>query len=279
MLRPWLQRALGVGAPAFDSATAAEVELERLLPGVEGAWSRQLLPGTEQVTRLQPLERGAAVAESGARALRNAREAEVAARAVQPAPAPVRPAVDRRSAQPAHAESVGAIQAYRSVRRLRRWVGMLTIVAVAEAAGLVLLVGPPVQWTGRAGRIFRTYLNPAAPPGTAERADMMPPIPAGAGPGAGVPSSPEAGAATNDAAGDGEGWVSIASEIPVRVYLDGNFVGSGSNLRFRTRAGDHGLTLVNDSLAYMLTQSVKVSAGRSLVVKPTIVRDTPAARP
>jgi hypothetical protein len=75
------------------------------------------------------------------------------------------------------------------------------------------------------------------------------------------------------------GWVSIASEIPVRVYLDGNFVGSGSTLRFRARAGDHGLTLVNDSLGYMLTQSVKVSAGRSLVVKPTIVRDTPAARP
>ena len=280
MLRPWLQRALGVGAPAFDSATAAEVELERLLPGVEGAWSRQLLPGTEQPTRLQPLERGAAVAESGARALRNAREAEVAARAVQPAPATMRPAVDRRSAQPAHADSVGAVQAYRAVRRLRRWVAVLTIVAVAEAAGLVLLVGPPRQWTDRAGRIFRTYLNPAAPPGTAERADMMSPIPAGARPGAGVPSSPEAGAATKDAAADaGEGWVSIASEIPVRVYLDGNFVGSGSNLRFRARAGDHGLTLVNDSLAYMLTQSVKISPGRSLVVKPTIVRDTPAARP
>jgi hypothetical protein len=36
---------------------------------------------------------------------------------------------------------------------------------------------------------------------------------------------------------------------------------------------------VNDSLGYMLTQSVKVPAGRSLVVKPTVVRDTPAARP
>jgi hypothetical protein len=77
MLRPWLQRALGVDAPAFETAMAAEAELEKLLPGVEGAWSRQLLPGTEQVTRLQPLERGGAASESGARALRSAREAEV----------------------------------------------------------------------------------------------------------------------------------------------------------------------------------------------------------
>jgi hypothetical protein len=276
MLRPWLQRALGVGVPAFDSATAAEVELERLLPGVEGAWSRQLLPGTEQVTRLQPLERGAAATESGARALRSAREAEVAARALQQAPPPVRPVPDRRVTQPARAESVAAVQAYGTVRRLRRWVAVLTIVAIAEAAGLVLLVGPP-QWIEPAGRIFRTYLYSAAPPGTADRADMMSPLPAGAGPGVGVA---ETGAATNDAAGDArEGWVSIVSEIPVRVYLDGNFVASGSTLRFRARAGDHGLTLVNDSLGYMLTQSVKVPAGRSLVVKPTVVRDTPAARP
>jgi hypothetical protein len=277
MLRPWLQRALGVGAPAFETATAAEVELERLLPGVEGAWSRQLLPGTEQVTRLQPLERGAAATESGARALRSAREAEVAARAVQPAPPTVRPVPDRGITQPVRTEPVGVLRAQARVRRLRRWVAVLTIVAVAEAAGLVLLVGPSVQWTERAARIFRTYLNPAASPGTAERADMMPPLPAGTGPGAGVPSPPRAGAATNDAAG--EGWVSIVSEIPLRVYLDGNFVGSGSTLRFRARAGDHGLTLVNDSLGYMLTQSLKVPAGRTLVVKPTLVRDTPAARP
>ena len=164
-------------------------------------------------------------------------------------------------------EPVALLQAQAKVRRLRRWVAVLTIVAVAEAAGLAFLVGPPMQWTERAGRIFRTYLYPAAPPSTAERADMMPTLPAGAGP----------GAATNDAAG--EGWVSIVSEIPVQLYLDGDFVGSGSTLRFRARAGDHGLTLVNDSLGYMLTQSLKVPAGRTLVVKPTLVRDTPAALP
>jgi hypothetical protein len=278
MLRPWLQRALGVDAPAFDSATAAEVELERLLPGVEGAWSRQLLPGTEQVSRLQPLERGAAATESGARALRSAREAEVAARAVQPVKPTVRAVPDQR-VTPARAESVAAVQAYTTVRRLRRWVAVLSVVAIAEAAGLVLLAGPPMQWTERASRIFRTYVYPAAAPGTAERADMMTPLPAGAGPGAGTPSPGTGTAATSGIGEAGEGWVSLVSEIPVRVYLDGNFVGSGTKLRFSARAGDHKLTLVNDSAEYMLKQTVTVAAGRALAVKPTLTRDTSAARP
>jgi len=73
--------------------------------------------------------------------------------------------------------------------------------------------------------------------------------------------------------------VSVVSEIPIRVYLDGNFVGSGTKLRFPARAGDHRLTLVNDSVAYMLKQTVTVAAGRSLIVKPTLMRDTSAARP
>jgi hypothetical protein len=279
MLRPWLQRALGVDAPAFETAMAAEAELEKLLPGVEGAWSRQLLPGTEQVTRLQPLERGGAASESGARALRSAREAEVASRAVQRATPPVRAVRDRRVTQPARAESVAAVQAYGTVRRLRRWVAVLSVVAVAEAAGLVLLVGPPMQWTERASRIFRTYLHPAGAPDTAERADVMTPLPAGVGPGAGAAGA-GAGAAANDGTGEaGDGWVSLVSEIPIRVYLDGNLVGSGTKLRFPARAGDHTLTLVNDSVGYMLKQTVTVAAGRSLIVKPTLMRDTSAARP
>ena len=277
MLRPWLQRALGVDAPAFETAMAAEAELEKLLPGVEGAWSRQLLPGTEQVTRLQPVERGGAASESGARALRSAREAEVASRTVQPAPPKVRHASDRHAAQTARTEPIGVLQARTTVRRLRRWVAVLTIVAVAEAAGLVLLVAPAMPWTERAGRVFRTYLNRLTPAATSERADMMTPLPAGAGPGVGAPSPSGAGAAANGDAG--EGWVSLVSEIPMRVYLDGNLVGSGTKLRFSARAGDHKLTLVNDSVGYMLKQPVTIAAGRSLVVKPTLMRDTSAARP
>jgi hypothetical protein len=73
--------------------------------------------------------------------------------------------------------------------------------------------------------------------------------------------------------------VSLVSEFPLRVYVDGTFVASGSNLRFRARAGDHVVSFVNDSIPYLLTQTVRVPAGGTLSVRPTLVRDTPAARP
>jgi hypothetical protein len=163
---------------------------------------------------------------------------------------------------------------------------VLAIVTAAEAASLVLVLRHQVPWPASISRIFGISPSPAVQPDASGLPEGVPTVPgpadmAGAGPGATVPPSTGTHGAANDAAaGQGaQGWVYLVSEIPLRVYLDGNFVASGSTLRFPARAGDHAVTLVNDSLGYMLTQSVKVPAGESLVVRPTLVRDAPAARP
>ena len=249
MLRPWLQRALGVGAPAFESAVAAEVELDWLLPGVEGAWSRQLLPGAELLTAPPALDGGVAAADASVPAFRPPREGEVAPRAVQPVAAPVRPVRDPWIVSAVRGEPVaGPLQAQATIRRLRRWVAMLAVVAVAEAAGLAVMLAPPIQWRAAIGRIF-----PIAPPVSETNSGVAP--------------------------AEGDGWVSLVSDIPLRVYVDGTFVASGSNLRFRARAGDHVVSFVNDAMGYRLTQSVRVPAGRTLSVRPTLLREGPAPRP
>jgi hypothetical protein len=54
----------------------------------------------------------------------------------------------------------------------------------------------------------------------------------------------------------------------MRVYANGRLLGSAANARFRLPAGDHDITLVNESIGLHSTQPVRVVAGRTAIVTP-----------
>jgi antitoxin component of MazEF toxin-antitoxin module len=69
------------------------------------------------------------------------------------------------------------------------------------------------------------------------------------------------------------GSLVIESDIAVKVYLNGRLLGSATRRRFGVPAGDHNVTLVNESRNFRSSQPVRVVAGRSLLVvaKPSDV--------
>jgi hypothetical protein len=285
MLGPWLRRALAVDATGFTSAADAQAELDRLLPGVKGAWSRHLLPGAENLAiggGAAPNERSASPGAAAPRDHPATSQREphgvTAPQAPLRAPATVRASSSRRGqaarvqveSTAAAAVQVGAATAAQ-VARLRRIAAVLATVAAVEAAALgVLLVGAPDRWlaataAASSGAVAADAASRQAPTSSAGVADA-------GGSGAGQPVS-----ATT--AAEPPAWLSLTSEIPVGVYIDGSHVGTAMRGRFRVAAGDHQLTLVNEAAGYRLAQKIRIRAGRTLALRPVLFREATPRQP
>jgi len=248
MLRPWLQRALGLGTAPFGSASEAQTDLDRLLPGVKGAWSQRLLPRSDQAARLPP-------ASSGISTTSPARWS----------PQPVSPLRQGPTGSTqAHGSSGRKTPTPREqplIARLHRQVAMLGAVALLEAVALALVV------TGVVPANLPTFARGGAPTvdldealeGTAHAASAI-------GLGANAPEPA------------GRGWVAIRTESPMRVFVDGVFVGTSGRSPFAVPSGDRVIGLVNPSSGFRTTQTVRVKAGRIVSITPAQVRDAPAER-
>ena len=88
--------------------------------------------------------------------------------------------------------------------------------------------------------------------------------------GAGQPNNNDGRAAAPSSA---MGWVGVSSEVPVRVYADGELLGSMITGRFQLQAGDHYLVLTNDAVGYRLAQKVRIRAGRTMHLAVTLARE------
>jgi hypothetical protein len=251
-LRQWIERALGVAAPVFGSAREAADALDALMPGIAGRWTPVQVPdGPDKDS--QALSRPPASTTAG---LARGR-------------APAGP----RRALPAHKGDPVVV-----VRRLRRVSVTLGAVALAEAAALLFLLTRPAHDIAvpAAARVASARAESrSAPPDAARPPLASAPAVATAGSMRGRRRTPQdsGGAATpsNDASPTAAaviGWIAVQSDVEMRVYANGRLLGSAANARFRLPAGDHDITLVNDSTGSRSTQPVRIVGGRTALVIP-----------
>jgi hypothetical protein len=241
-LRTWIERALGIATPAFRTAREACDALDSLMPGLPGAWTTLPASGGDDS---QALVRGSRPTSLGF----------AAGRAIGP-----------RRALPAPKGDPVVV-----ARRLRRVSWTLGAIALVEAAALVFVLTRPAPDVGMSAVVPAATVardetaKPAAP---RERASTPPPAVATAG--ASTTNTAERASTTPPAASTPRviGWISVESDLEMRVYANGRLLGSAANARYRLPAGDHDITLVNDSIGLHATQPVRVVAGRTAIITP-----------
>ena len=238
VLRPWLTRALSLGSDRFRSAREAYHALDELLPGV---W------GNRPSSRDRQEDRAALST---------------------PLPGPVEPAPRRRLWQlalppaPAPANTVA--------RRLWRANRTLALVATVEAVCIVALIarvalsGAPFTERSGAPTPSQAALGLSIP----EALPLGPPV--------AVTLPPEAAAlliSSDPPPVDGAlavnsvtGWLVIESEAEVKVYVNGRLLGRATRRRFGVPAGEHLVTLASDTSGFRSTQTIRIAAGRSVLV-------------
>ena len=189
-------------------------------------------------------------------------EAEVS----RPMPAPLAPAPRRRLWQlalppaPAHADSVA--------RRLWRVNRTLVAVATVEAVCIVALIRARCRArrlpNGLVARTNRAALGLSMP----EALPLGPPV--------AVTLPPEAAAlliSTDSAESGGSpesvtGWLVIESTAQVKVYVNGRLLGLATRRRFAVPAGEHLVTLASDASGFRSSQTIRIAAGRAVLVAP-----------
>lgn len=254
-LRAWIERALGIVTPGFANAREACEGLDALLPGLAGSWASTAVPQSSVVVPSQALAPTSRLTTLGLH-----RDAA---------------SIPRRLALPAPKGDPVVV-----ARRLR-WVSVvLGAVALAEAAALVFLLTrpgqPPDTSSAVAASTSRSVVAPAAT-GPAE----VPAQSAGAGLTTASRSTirrarsaaPAPRPGPHDAADAADpqpviGWVAVQSDVEMRVYVNGRLLGSAAHGRFRLPAGEHDITLVNESIGLRSTHPVRVIAGRTAIVTP-----------
>ena len=70
------------------------------------------------------------------------------------------------------------------------------------------------------------------------------------------------------------GWIAIESPVEVDVFADGALVGTSRSPKILLQEGKHTLVLINESIGYRGTQSVRVSAGTLVSVGVTLPEST-----
>lgn len=234
VLRPWLMRALTPGPDRFTSAREAYHALDELLPGVWGKW-----PSSRELAEVATLP------------------------ALPPAPVKPRRMLWQRALPPAPSPSNPV------ARQLWRVNRTLAAVATFEAACIVILIVSAV--------LSGPFTEPSTAP-QVQGASLVPALPQAlpSGPPSSVTLPPEAaaqlvapdpGATAQVGIPDSViGSLVIESDIAVKVYLNGRLLGSATRRRFGVPAGEHNVTLVNESRNFRSSQPVRVVAGRSLLV-------------
>jgi len=243
-LRTWIERALGTAAAPFRNAREASDALDSLMPGLAGEWTPLPAAAGDQSQALVRGSRPTTLGLAGG--------------------APVGP---RRALPAANGDPVVV------ARRLRRVSWTLGAIALAEAAALVFVLTRPASGPEMAPVVpAATVAAREAASTEPAREPSSPPVPAVATAGASTTElAPPAAASTGPAAASTPrviGWIAVASDVEMRVYANGRLLGSAANARYRLPAGDHDITLVNESIGLHSTQPVRVIAGRTAVVTP-----------
>lgn len=63
-------------------------------------------------------------------------------------------------------------------------------------------------------------------------------------------------------AGPAAGWIAVSSRFEVKLFEQGQLIGSSQSARIMVPTGAHDLELVNDEIGYRATKSVQVAAGK-----------------
>ena len=65
------------------------------------------------------------------------------------------------------------------------------------------------------------------------------------------------------------GWVSVKSDVDVRVYANGRLLGSGAAGTYRLPEGNHDITLINEAAGVRMAQPVRIVPGETVsIVQP-----------
>lgn len=251
-LRAWLAQALAIEAPPFRTAREAHLALESMLLRAHGAWPARLLPGTVE-----------SADESGSEPPPSSPSDTQPVTSGQPDVSPpflasvretVRPLETRRGTRPARLASVTPTAAGRwaeavfsrspietKVRRLQFLSGGLAALALVEALLLVAV--------GRDRQVRAEFPATAVSTQLAARHEAEPTTK--------PPQAPPRSVV---------GWLTVKSDVEVRVYANGRLLGSGSATTFRLPAGEHKITLVNESAGVRTTQSVRIIPGQIVAI-------------
>ena len=265
-LRTWLTRALALTPTPFSSATEALETLDQLLPRVSGMWASRLLPqnvtappGASVAPATQPPREPRPAAAPAPTELPSAvgrPDAEVRPGAeVRPAPR-VPPSRGPASilvppAEPAPlSDTTRRITAAADVspaadthRRLWLLCVGLAGVALLEAVCLVIVLSA-------------TRGADSAARGPSNRL-LAAPSPAATEPGA-------------RAVGSGEGWLTVESPAHIEVYVDDQFMGAGTDLRFALPAGRHVVSLTSEPLGFRSTQRIDLDSDGLIRLRPDV---------
>jgi hypothetical protein len=84
------------------------------------------------------------------------------------------------------------------------------------------------------------------------------------------PTSPAAASGVNVPAGPAAGWLAITSPIPLTVTEGGQVIGSTASAKIMVPAGRRELRFANESLGFVETRTVQVSAGKTATVAVSI---------
>jgi hypothetical protein len=272
-LGDWLARALGLEEPAFYSAREAENALDGMLPSRVGEWATWLLPAPPEQRALasaagsdgepgEPDEEGMGATVVMSRAEIEAMNAAATAAAAKAA-----------------GDSVAALLPLLQptvVRQHRVWRYVaIGLAVVAGVEGVLLLAR-------------RGDTDPAAPVVTAPALRTTASIePVAMPPSAFAPIEPASGAsgvagqvvgARSEVAGEAPaaaratpahgviGWLSVRSDVPLRVYANGRLLGEGADGTYRLPAGDHEIVLVNADAGVDVKQPVHIVSGETVSI-------------
>jgi hypothetical protein len=233
VLRPWLLRAVARPPSGFRTAQEAYHALEELLPGVWGAWPAR-----------------------GLRAARGNSRRQLTGE-VAPHPAST-PTVFRALLLPGGTEATTRKLAH--VSRTLAAVVALEAVCIGFLFTQIVTTGPPaivppapVQMAG--------FLPGPVGVSASDLADALSPDPAAAA-GAAPVATPAASADSVT------GWLVMDAAVEMKVYLNGRLMGYATKRRFALPAGEHTITFVNDDHDYKSSQTVRIAAGRSVLLAP-----------
>jgi hypothetical protein len=104
---------------------------------------------------------------------------------------------------------------------------------------------------------------------------VAPPAPA-----AELPMAPLASNAAMDGSlaesGPSAGWISVSSRFEVRLFEQGQLIGSSQSARIMVPAGKHDLEIVSDEIGYKTARSIQVAAGKVAAINVDLPSGTVA---
>jgi hypothetical protein len=264
-LGDWLARALGVEEPAFYTAREAENALDGMLPSRTGEWATWLLPAPPEQRALGRAGQGLGgepgdVDEKGMASTVVMSRAEIEAMSAAARAAAAKASGETALLVPLLDHTTGRHRAWRYLA--------IGLAVVASAEGLLLLAGRdgngPVPVVAAPAPRTAEALAPVA----------IPPLAAGPAETQGVPDDPVEGPGLGSSAASPTtvpargviGWLSVTSDVALRVYANGRLLGEGIEGTYRLPEGDHEIVLVNEAAGVDVKQPVHIAPGETVSI-------------